>query len=374
MGFSLQAGARTTAAFAAALLLAACGGGSTGGATDGAAGDTVASEAGGTSPGAAAAPEASAAAGEAQVGVDLPRADSDFWTAYANYVPQVADELGVDLLDPTNSQGDIAALATNADALVAQGADALVIAPQDTGAVAATLQSMSSQGIPVVSIDTRPDEGEVFMVVRADNVAMGRQGCEYIGEQLGGEGAVVEFQGGLDSINGRDRSEGFKACMDELFPDITVYQEPTEWDGAVASSALQTRLAQTGGEVDAIFMPAGGVYLQPTLQVLESEGKLVPRGEEGHVVIVSVDGIPSEYDALREGHIDAVVSQPADLYARYGLQYAQAALAGETFGAGATDHDSTIVEVRPGVLEDQLPSRLVTEADVDDETLWGNQL
>lgn len=365
MGLKLSAGARTAAALAGAVLFAACGGDGDGGTAEGPAPATG---------GSATAADVSSGDAGGQVGVDLPRADSDFWAAYANYLPQVAEELGVDLLDPTNSQGDIAELATNVDALVAQGADALVIAPQDTGAVAATLQSMGSQGVPVVSIDTRPDEGEVFMIVRADNVAMGRQGCEFIGEQLDGQGTVVEFQGGLDSINGRDRSEGFKACMDQMFPDITVYQEPTEWDGAVASSALQTRLAQTAGEVDAIFMPAGGVYLQPTLQVLESEGKLVPRGEDGHVVIVSVDGIPAEYEALRAGHIDAVVSQPADLYARYGLQYAQAALAGETFAAGPTDHNSTIVEVRPGVLEDQLPSRLVTEADVDDETLWGNQV
>jgi ribose transport system substrate-binding protein len=351
------------AALLLAVALAACGGG--GDAT------TSASPAAGAGDGS----EATGAGegGGGRIGLDLPRADSDFWTAYATYVPQVAEELGVDLMAPTSSQGDIAALASNVDALIAQGAEAIVIAPQDTGAVSSTIQSLNEQGIPVVSIDTAPEQGDVFMVVRADNVAMGRQGCEHIGEQLGGEGTVVEFQGGLDSINGRDRSEGFKACMDENYPNIQVFQEPTEWDGARAASALETRLTQTGGEVDAIFMPAGGVYLQPTLQVLEGAGKLIPRGEDGHVVIVSVDGIPAEFEAIRAGHIDAAVSQPADLYARYGLFYAQAALAGETFQPGPTDHDSTIVEVREGVLEDQLPSVLVTADNVDDASLWGNQ-
>lgn len=369
MKFELGVGTvRGIVATFAVLALTACSGGAES-ADDAAAADATAA----ATPAVDATAEGGEAAAGGRVGLDLPRADSDFWTAYANYLPQFAEELEVDLMDPTSSLGDIAALATNVDALVAQGAEAIVIAPQDTAAAGATITSLNDQDIPVVSIDTAPEEGDVFMVVRADNVAMGVQGCEFIGEQIGGEGTVVEFQGGLDSINGRDRSEGFKSCMDEQFPDIEVLQEPTEWDGALASTALQTRLTQTDGAIDAIFMPAGGVYLQPTLQVLESEGRLVPRGEDGHVVIVSVDGIPAEYEAIRAGHLDAAVSQPADLYARYGLFYAQAALAGDTFEPGETDHDSTIVEVRPGVLEDQLPSVLVTEENVEDESLWGNQ-
>jgi simple sugar transport system substrate-binding protein/ribose transport system substrate-binding protein len=48
-------------------------------------------------------------------------------------------------------------------------------------------------------------------------------------------------------------------------------------------------------------------------------------------------------------------------------------MAGQTFKAGPTDHGSTIVEVSPGVLEDQLSAPLVTKSNVDDKSLWGNQ-
>ena len=68
------------------------------------------------------------------------------------------------------------------------------------------------------------------------------------------------------------------------------------------------------------------------------------------------------------------MSQPADLYAKYGLQYLKEAMAGKTFAPGPTDHDSTIVEVAPGVLEDQLAAPLVTKENVDDKALWGNNL
>ena len=46
---------------------------------------------------------------------------------------------------------------------------------------------------------------------------------------------------------------------------------------------------------------------------------------------MSNDGIPEELKDIRAGQIDATVSQPADLYAKYGLYYAQAAIAGKTF-------------------------------------------
>lgn len=182
--------------------------------------------------------------GSGRIAVDYPRADSDFWNSYIKYVPEQAEELGIDMIEPTNSQNDVAKLVANVQALVSRGAEAVVMAPQDTGAIASTLDQLEQQDIPVVSVDTRPDRGKVYMVVRADNRAYGEKACQFLGEQLGGQGKVVEFQGSLSSINGRDRSEAFAECMEENYPDITVFEEPTEWEGARAAAALQTRLTQ----------------------------------------------------------------------------------------------------------------------------------
>jgi simple sugar transport system substrate-binding protein/ribose transport system substrate-binding protein len=308
-----------------------------------------------------------------KVGLDLPRSDSDFWNAYAKYVPQKASSLGVDLMPVTNSQNNTANLASNVQTLVAQGAKAIVIAPQDTGAVISTVKTLANKKIPVVTVDTRPDSGHVYMTVRADNKAYGTKACDFLGQQLHGKGQVVEFEGALNSINGRDRSQAFGDCVKQKYPGITVYAEPTNWDGPTAAADLQTALAQHPG-INGLYMQAGGVYLAPTLQVLKSKGKLIPAGQPGHITIVSNDGIPQEYTAIKAGQIDATVSQPADLYARYALFYAKAALAGKTFHPGPTDHGSTIVSYGDGNLEDQLPAPLVTRANVNDKSLWGNQL
>lgn len=272
----------------------------------------------------------------------------------------------------TNSQNDIGKLASNVQALTDQGAKAVVMAPQDTGAVAQTLQTLSDKKIPVVSVDTRPDKGKVYMVVRADNVAYGTKACMFLGQQLKGKGKVAEFEGDLSSINGRDRSQAFKSCMDKNFPAIKVIELATNWEGNVASSKLQSTLA-ANPDLNGLYMQAGGVFLAPTLALLQQKHLLKPAGTKGHITIISNDGIPQEFDAIRKGQIDATISQPADLYAKYALQYAKEAVAGKKQKVGPTDHDSTIVKI-PNGYEDQLPAPLVTKKNVDDPSLWANQL
>jgi ribose transport system substrate-binding protein len=324
---------------------------------------------------------ASSSAAKPTIGVDYPRSDTDFWNSYISYVPKFADSGGV-ALKTTASSNDVAKLIANTQTLVSQGVKGIVMAPQDTAAIAPTLSQLQSKKIPVVTIDTRPDTGNVFMVVRADNRAYGEKACQFLGTKLAGKGKVVMLEGDLASINGRDRTEAFNECMKRDFPGIKVFGEATKWDGTVAANKLQTRLT-SDPDVKGVYMQAS-FALAGTKQVLKQKGLLVGPDDPKHVWIVSNDGIPEELKDIAAGEIDATVSQPADLYAKYGIDYVAAAAEGKTFKPGPTDHDSKIIEVRPGVLEDQLAAPLVTrdgatygsEASVkfDDKSLWGNQL
>ncbi|GAB2819230.1 sugar ABC transporter substrate-binding protein [Actinoallomurus bryophytorum] len=313
------------------------------------------------------------------IGVDYPRSDTDFWNSYIKYVPQYGKELGLDL-KTSNSENDIAKLTANVQALVGQGVKGVVLAPQDTAAVTPTLDQLKQKKIPVVTVDTRPDKGDVYMVVRADNKAYGEKACRFLGDTLKGKGKVAMLEGDLASINGRDRTDAFNACMAANYKGIKVIGLPTEWKGDVGANKLQTTLA-ANPDLNGIYMQAGGAFLAPTLNVLKQKGRLVPPGDPKHITIISNDGIPEEMKAIAAGQIDATVSQPADLYAKYALYYIKAAVAGQKFAPGKTDHDSTIVQPRPGLLEDQLPAPLVTKDGAypnslksTDTSLWGNQI
>jgi ABC-type sugar transport system substrate-binding protein len=339
--------------------LAACGGGSSGGQPAGGGADN--------SP---------------LIGSDYPRSDTDFWNAYIRYTPDEAKSLGIANLKTTNSENDVAKLTANVQTLLSEGVKGVVMAPQDTAAIAPTLSQLETKKIPVVTIDTRPDTGNVAMVVRADNRAYGEKACQFLGTKLSGKGKVVMLQGDVASINGRDRTDAFNECMQKSFPGVQVFGEPSKWDGALAASQLQTALA-ANPDVRGVYMQSS-FALAGTLQILKQKQLLLPPNDPKHVFVVSNDGIPEELKDIGAGQIDATVSQPADLYAKYGLYYVQQALAGKTFSPGKTDHNSTIIQVRPGVLEDQLSAPLVTidggsiggvsTLKFDDKSLWGNNI
>ncbi len=314
------------------------------------------------------------------IGTDIPRSDTDFWNAYIRYTPVMAKQLNANI-KATNSANDVTKLIANVQTLLSEGAKAIVMAPQDTAAIAPTLATLAQKKIPVVTIDTRPDKGSAYMVVRADNRAYGTLACEFLGTKTGGKGSVVMLEGDLASINGRDRTEAFNDCMKSKFPGIKVYGEPSKWDGATAATQLATVLNQDKN-VKGVYMESS-FGLAGTLSALKAKGLNVPPTDPKHVFVVSNDGIPEELKDIGAGLIDATVSQPADLYAKYGLYYAQQALAGKTFQPGKTDHNSNIILVRPGLLEDQLSAPLVTSdggtyggvksLTSTDASLWGNQ-
>jgi ABC-type sugar transport system substrate-binding protein len=315
------------------------------------------------------------------IGVDFPRSDTDFWHSYIKYVPQSAKELGV-TLKTANSNNDIANLISNIQTFMSQDVQGVVMAPQDTAAIAPSLDELATKKIPVVTIDTRPDSGQVFMVVRTDNRSYGMKACQFLGTKLGGKGKVVVLEGSLDSINGRDRTEGFDDCMKANYPGITVFGEAAEWKPEAGASMLEARLA-ANPDIKGIYMESS-FALTGTLQILQKHGLQVPPTDPKHVFVVSNDGIPAELADIKQGLIDATVNQPADQFAKYGLYYAKAATTGQVFKPGPTDHGSTIVQVRDGLLEDQLPAPLVTldGADIgghattryDDKSLWANNM
>ncbi|MDH6626491.1 ribose transport system substrate-binding protein [Streptomyces sp. LBL] len=307
-----------------------------------------------------------------EVGVVLPLLTSPFWESYNSDIPQQAAAQDVRVLETVNSDSDPSKQITDIQNLLAQNVKGLVVSPLDSASIVAGLNAAQRKGVPVVAVDVAPDKGKVAMVVRADNRAFGEKACRRIGNAVK-TGKVVQIQGDLASVNGRDRSEAFSACIKKNYRGIKVLDIPADWNAEKAAAGLEA-LYTANPDIKGIYLQAGGVYLAPALSTLRRHNALAPAGHPKHIVIVSNDGIPQELDAIRKGLIDATVSQPADQYAKYGIFYIKRAMEGQTFHPGPTDHDSTIVRLPSGILEDQLPAPLVTKGNADDASLWGNRI
>jgi ribose transport system substrate-binding protein len=313
----------------------------------------------------------SGAADGFRMGYSAPFLTDPFQAVLQNETIEEADRANLDTLEPTNANQDVGQQITDVRNLVNAGAEGLIVVPTDSKAIIPALQFASQEDVPVVAIDLGPEGGDVAMIVRADNYGMGETACEKMGKKLGGKGKVLSLQGDLATINGRDRTDGFKDCMTERYPDIQVIERPTKWQAERATSLAQTVLT-ANSDLTGIYMQSDSVMLSGVLNVLKRAGKAAKVGEPGHVTLVSIDGTPAALEKIRSNELDAAVSQPLDLYAKYGVEYLRQAVAGRTFKEGPTDHDSRIVEFE-GNLMDLLPAPLVTKDNVDDPNLWGNQ-
>ena len=278
---------------------------------------------------------------------------------------------GFHTLPATNANGDAGKQISDIHNLIATGAQVLIINPTDSEAIIPALIFAARKKVPVVAIDTAPGGGTLAMVVRADNAEMGVEACQQIGKEVGGKGIVLSLMGDQATTNGRDRTTGFNACLKANFPNIRLIQEPTNWKADQATAIAQTIVTSTP-KLSGIYMQSDAVMLAGVQNVLKSAHKLKKVGEAGHIALVSIDGTPLALQQLRDDELDAVISQPLNLYVKYGVYYAKAALAGQTFAPGPTDHDSTIVA--KGKIEmDLLKAPVITKANAADPSLWGNQ-
>jgi ribose transport system substrate-binding protein len=299
------------------------------------------------------------------VGVSLAGYSTDFWAAYVQYEATDAKQLGLTLDGPISANGDAATQSSQIQTMINQHVNALLVNPVDSAAISTVDALAAKAGIPVVMMDVGPTSGHIYAVVRANNLLIGQEACQYIGKYAGGTGTAAVLEGDLTSINGLDRANGFIDCMKQNFPKMQVLKYATLWDSATAVNDAQTAIGAYSN-LKGIYSSFSG----PDQGIIAA---IHAAGASNRVELVETDGIPDELTLIRSGQLAAAVSQPVNGYALWGLTYAKDAIEGlpaPTVGS-TTTHGSTIVNLN-GSPEDALPSTFVTKANVNETSLWGN--
>ena len=269
------------------------------------------------------------------LGISMPYLGNTFMVVQANLLAAGAKAAGIEALPAANGANDPAKQVTDFHDLVSLGAGGLVVIASDSEAIIPALDFAASKSVPVVSIDIGPAGGKVAMIVRADNYQMGVDACRETGKAIGGKGSALSLMGDLATINGRDRSAGYRDCLAKEYPDIKLIEKPTYWKSDVATTVTQT-VVTTTPDLAAIFMQTDGGMMVGVENVLKTAGKLHKVGEPGHIFLVGIDGAPQALKAIREDYLDVSISQPLDLYVKYGLEYLQGAVDGKTYSLGPT--------------------------------------
>jgi ABC-type sugar transport system substrate-binding protein len=325
--------------------------------------------------------------------VSLTYNNTAFWAAYISYEQTYAGQDNVQLIGPELAQADAALQNQQIETLVNEGAKAIIVNPETATSLGPAIAYANSHGVQLVSVDTIVGSGHVYMVVRASNTLYGQDACSYIASKVK-TGYVLDLEGDLTSSNGADRTNAFDSCMQANDPGVTLLKDPTSWTESTAVTDAQNALNAYGDKVKAIYSqwssPDTGI-----LPLLSSKG-YGKVGAGNHVIVISDDGVAFEMCDIQQGTLDASQSQPADLYAKYALQYAVDAAKGVSLSAGAPgggaptlqnvsyNGDTNLADpiVAPFVTSsalslslsspvDSLPGALTTTP-VTDTSLWGN--
>src|ERR1700676_5578068 len=97
-----------------------------------------------------------------KLGVSLTFNNTDFWTNYISYETKFASQYKATLLGPLVAAGDPAKQITDIHTLIQEGAQALIVNPVDSAAIAPALDYAASKHIPVIRVDVGPSGGKVF--------------------------------------------------------------------------------------------------------------------------------------------------------------------------------------------------------------------
>ena len=290
---------------------------------------------------------------------------------------QYAEAAGMEVTT-VNAESDVTKQDTQCSTLISQGVKAIVMVPVDSQAISACVDRAAEAGIPVFGIDRQPFNAKTVMTIGSDNYLAGKQGAECVVERLTtkyGEpkGNVIEVTGDLGTNVAQLRGTGFNDEM-KKYPNITVTTLPTDWSPEKGASVVQNAFAKDP-TIDAIFWHSDytGAGIIPALGEI---GKLYKVGEEGHVILCGIDGDPQSLKNMADGYEDATVNQPMTdfgVLANFVKDYLDGTklTTGTYEMEGAPWSPAVISETEYG-LSLLMGTWLITAADVNDPTLWGN--
>ena len=191
------------------------------------------------------------------------------------------------------------------NAFIAQGVDAIVLAPVVETGWEPVLRRARERGIPVVLVDRGVDVTDASLfatLIASDFVAEGRRAGEWLARRLDGQGRIVELQGTPGSAPALDRKRGFAEAL-ASHPGLTLERSQSgDFTRAGGKAVMEAFLAAGPDAIDGVFAHNDDMALG-ALAAIEEAG-LRPGSD---LVIVSIDGVREALAAVADGRLGCSV-------------------------------------------------------------------
>ena len=203
--------------------------------------------------------------------------------------------------------------------MIAQGVQAIVIAPADSKALVSVCKRAKDAGIVVVNIDNKFDDsvlksqGVTIPFVGPDNRAGAKMIGDYLVKHLEPGDPVAMLEGIPTAFNGQQRKLGFEESMKAAGFTI-VDSQSGQWETALANQVASAMLNRNPA-IKALLCCNDNMALG-ALAAVKAAGK------DRQIAIVGYDGISAVKLAIRDGSMMATADQHADQLAVFGIEYA----------------------------------------------------
>jgi ribose transport system substrate-binding protein len=214
---------------------------------------------------------------------------------------------------------DVAKQIDSVEYMIAQGADAIVIAPADSKALVPVCKRAMDAGIIVVNIDNKfdaavlADKGVKIPFVGPDNRKGARLAAEYLAKRLKPGDKVAIIEGAPNAFNGIQRKLGFEDAMKAAGMNI-VSSQTGYWETARAEP-IASALITEHPDLKAILCANDSM-------ALGAVAALKAAGKSDEIFVVGFDNIAAVQRLLKEAKILCTIDQHADKLALYGIEYA----------------------------------------------------
>lgn len=240
-----------------------------------------------------------ATVGFAQVG-----AESAWRTAETESIKSEAAKRGVNLKF-SDAQGKQENQIRAVRSFIAQGVDAIILAPVVETGWGPVLQEAKRAKIPVVLVDRGikvTDDSLFATLIASDFVEEGKLAAEWLAKKVNGKAGIIELQGTPGAAPAIDRKKGFEQGIAKHPGMKIIASQSGDFRRSQGKEVMEALIKKHGNEITAVYAHNDDMALG-AIQAIEESG----RKPGSDVIVVSVDGVKDAFNAMIAGKLNCTV-------------------------------------------------------------------
>jgi len=255
-----------------------------------------------------------------KIGFSMDTLKEERWQRDKDLVEKRSKELGIEL-NVQVANGDDNLQIKQAENLLTQGVDVLIVAPHNGEIAASIVEAAHRQGVPVISYDRLIQNSDVDLYISHQVVKMGEMQAKYLLDHVSKRPANFVIVGGSPTDhNAILLHEGqmniLKPAVDRGEVNIVADQYAKEWQASAALNIVENALTRVNNQVDAVVASNDGTA-RGAVQALEGQnlaGKVLVSGQDADLASLKliVEGkqtmtVYKSIQPLAYGAVDAAI-------------------------------------------------------------------